>query len=52
MAPTLDILRQIEKTTPSLNFRFSEAPAGAEEYRATGKSMAQSTIKFARMPTP
>jgi 3-isopropylmalate dehydrogenase len=46
MAPTLEILRHIEKTTPSLKFRFSEAPAGAEEYRATGKSMAESTVKL------
>jgi 3-isopropylmalate dehydrogenase len=46
MAPTLDILRRIEATTPSLKFRFSEAPAGAEEYRATGKSMSDKTIKL------
>ena len=47
MAPTLDILRRIEATTPSLKFRFSEAAAGAEEYRATGKSMSDKTIKLA-----
>jgi 3-isopropylmalate dehydrogenase len=46
MAPTLDILRHIEKTTPSLAFRFSEAPAGAEHYKQTGKSMPESTIKL------
>src|SRR3978361_680395 len=44
--PALDILRRIEATTPSLNFRFSEAPAGAEEYKATGKSMSEQTIKL------
>jgi 3-isopropylmalate dehydrogenase len=45
-APALDILRRIEATTPSLKFRFSEAPAGAEEYKATGKSMSEKTIKL------
>jgi 3-isopropylmalate dehydrogenase len=46
MAPTLEILRRIEATIPSLKFRFSEAPAGAEHYRETGKSMPDSTIKL------
>jgi len=46
MRPALDILRHIEKTTPSLEFRFSQAPAGAEHYKATGKSMPDSTIKL------
>jgi 3-isopropylmalate dehydrogenase len=46
MAPTLDILRHVEKTTPSLKFRFTEAAAGAEHYRETGKSMPDSTIKL------
>ncbi len=46
MAPTLDMLRRIEATTPSLKFRFSEAPAGADEYRATGKSMSEKTIRL------
>jgi 3-isopropylmalate dehydrogenase len=46
MAPTLDILHRIEATTPSLKFRFTEAPAGAEHYKATGKSMSESTIKL------
>ena len=46
MAPALEILRRIEATTPSLAFRFTEAPAGAEEYRATGKSMSDKTIKL------
>jgi 3-isopropylmalate dehydrogenase len=45
-APALDILRRIEATTPSRKFRFSEAPAGAEEYKATGKSMSEKTIKL------
>jgi 3-isopropylmalate dehydrogenase len=46
MAPALDVLRRIEATTPGLKFRFSEAPAGAEEYKATGKSMSDKTIKL------
>jgi 3-isopropylmalate dehydrogenase len=46
MAPTLDILRKVESTTPGLRFRFTEAPAGAENYKATGKSMPDSTIKL------
>ncbi|HEY0224763.1 MAG TPA: isocitrate/isopropylmalate family dehydrogenase [Pseudolabrys sp.] len=46
MAPTLEILRRIEATTPSLNFRFTQAAAGANEYKDTGKSMPESTIKL------
>ncbi len=46
MAPTLDILRRIEATTPSLKLRFTEAAAGANHYRETGKSMPESTIKL------
>jgi 3-isopropylmalate dehydrogenase len=46
MAPTLEILRRIEATTPSLKFRFSEAAAGADHYKATGKSMPETTIKL------
>jgi 3-isopropylmalate dehydrogenase len=46
MAPALEVLRRVEATTPRLKFRFSEAPAGAEHYQATGKSMPDSTIKL------
>src|SRR5512136_3270898 len=46
MAPTLDILRRIEASTPSLSFRFTEAPAGANNYLATGKSMPDSTVRL------
>jgi 3-isopropylmalate dehydrogenase len=46
MTPALDILRRIEATTPGLKFRFSEAPAGANEYLQTGKSMSENTIKL------
>jgi 3-isopropylmalate dehydrogenase len=46
MAPALETLRRIEATTPSLKFRFSEAAAGANHYRATGKSMPDTTVKL------
>jgi 3-isopropylmalate dehydrogenase len=46
MAPTLDILRRIEASTPSLKLRFTEAPAGAGHYRETGKSMPDSTVRL------
>src|SRR5581483_2404497 len=46
MAPALEILKKLEATTPSLKFRFTEAPAGAGHYKETGKSMPESTIKL------
>jgi 3-isopropylmalate dehydrogenase len=46
MTPALDVLRRIEATTPGLKFRFTTAPAGAEHYRETGKSMPESTVKL------
>ena len=46
MAPALDVLRRIETTTPGLKFRFTEAPAGANHYKETGKSMPEQTIKL------
>src|SRR5262245_64113727 len=45
MAPALEILRKIEATS-DLAFRFTEAEAGANNYLATGKSIADSTIKL------
>ncbi|MFH1341189.1 MAG: isocitrate/isopropylmalate dehydrogenase family protein [Pseudomonadota bacterium] len=45
MAPALEVLRKIEATT-DLKFRFTEAPAGANHYRETGKSMPESTIRL------
>jgi len=45
MAPALEVLRKIEATT-DLKFRFTEAPAGANHYRETGKSMPDSTIRL------
>jgi 3-isopropylmalate dehydrogenase len=46
MAPALEILRKVEQTTPSLQFRFTEGAAGAGHYKETGKSMPDSTIKL------
>ncbi|HET7848076.1 MAG TPA: isocitrate/isopropylmalate dehydrogenase family protein [Pseudolabrys sp.] len=46
MAPALDVLRQIETTTPGLKFRFTEAAAGANHYKETGRSMPDSTINL------
>src|SRR5712664_2622960 len=45
MAPALEVLRKIEATS-DLNFRFTEAPAGANNYLATGKSMPDSTVRL------
>jgi 3-isopropylmalate dehydrogenase len=46
MAPALEILRRIEASTPGLKFRFSDAPAGADHYQATGTALPESTIKL------
>jgi len=45
MAPALEVLRKVEATT-DLKFRFTDAPAGANEYLATGKSMPDSTVRL------
>ena len=45
MAPALEILRRIEARS-RLEFRFTEAPAGANHYRETGKSMPESTVRL------
>src|SRR6185312_3212999 len=45
MAPAIEVLRRIEATS-DLKFRFSDAPAGANNYLATGKSMPDSTIRL------
>jgi 3-isopropylmalate dehydrogenase len=45
MAPVLEVLRKIEAKS-DLKFRFTEAPAGAVNYRETGKSMPDSTVKL------
>src|SRR3954468_19323507 len=45
MAPAVEVLRKIEATT-DLKFRFTDAPAGANNYLATGKSMPESTVRL------
>ena len=45
MAPALEVLRRIEATS-ELKFRFTDAPAGANNYLATGKSMPDSTVRL------
>ncbi|KJC46803.1 3-isopropylmalate dehydrogenase [Bradyrhizobium sp. LTSP885] len=45
MAPALEVLRKIEART-DLRFRLTEAAAGAVNYRETGKSMPESTIRL------
>src|SRR5271156_5087814 len=45
MAPALEVLRKVEAKA-GLKFRFTDAPAGANHYRETGKSMPDSTIKL------
>ena len=45
MAPALEVLRKVGEKA-GLSFRFTEAPAGANNYLATGKSMPDSTIKL------
>ncbi|MCK1745440.1 isocitrate/isopropylmalate dehydrogenase family protein [Bradyrhizobium sp. 139] len=45
MAPAIEVLRKIEAKS-GLRFRFTEAPAGATNYLATGKSMPDTTIKL------
>jgi 3-isopropylmalate dehydrogenase len=45
MASALEILRKVE-TKSDLKFHFTEAPAGANHYRETGKSMPDSTVRL------
>jgi 3-isopropylmalate dehydrogenase len=45
MVPALEILRKVEANS-DLKFRFTEAPAGANHYRETGKSMPDSTVRL------
>ena len=48
MQPALEVLRKVEATTPGLKFKFTQAEAGANHYRDTGKSMPDSTVKLCR----
>src|ERR1700741_2305320 len=45
MAPALEILRKVE-TRAGLSFRFTDAPAGAVNYRETGKSMPDTPVRL------
>lgn len=45
MAPALEILRKVEFKA-GLKFRFTDAPAGANHYRETGKSMPDTTVRL------
>src|SRR5471032_2589198 len=45
MAPALEVLRKVESKA-GLKFRFTNAPAGANHYRETGKSMPESTVRL------
>src|SRR5690349_4967699 len=45
MAPALEVLRKIEARS-GLSFRFTEAAAGAVNYRQTGKSMPDTTVRL------
>src|SRR6201995_1121135 len=42
MAPALEVLRKVESKA-GVKFRFTDAPAGANHYFGTGKSMPEST---------
>ena len=45
MAPALEVLRKVESRS-GLSFRFTEAAAGAVNYKETGKSMPDSTVRL------
>src|SRR5438552_3762780 len=46
MAPALEILNKVAAATPGLQFRFTDAAAGAGHYRDTGKSMPETTVRL------
>ena len=48
MASALEVLRRLVATTPGLQLRFTEAPAGAGHYRDTGQALPESTVKLCR----
>ena len=45
MSPALEILHKVEASS-DLQFRFTEAPAGANHYLATGRSMPETTVRL------
>src|SRR5688572_24200992 len=46
MVPALAILNAVAAMTPGLNLRFTEAPAGADHYLATGTALPDSTVRL------
>src|SRR5262245_5672557 len=46
MRPALALLQKVSATIPNLDLRFTEAPAGAEHYRATGTALPDETVKL------
>ena len=46
MAPALEVLRKLESTTSRLKFRFTEAAAGAGQYRESGTALPESTVRL------
>ena len=48
MAPTLEILRQMSRTSAAYALDFIEAPAGAAHYARTGESLPDSSMDIAR----
>lgn len=45
MTPVLEVLRKVSATS-DLEFRFTEAPAGASHFRETGSSMPDSAVRL------
>ncbi len=48
MAPTLEILRQLSRGSPSYELVFTDAPAGAAHYAKTGESFPTGSLETAR----
>lgn len=46
MAPALALLDKVTAAIPDLGLRFTQAPAGAEHYRATGTALPDETVKL------
>jgi 3-isopropylmalate dehydrogenase len=46
MTPALVVLRKVASLTTSLDFRFTEASAGAGHYRDTGTALPESTVRL------
>src|SRR5262245_64060129 len=49
MAPALDVLKKVAAGVHHLDLRFTEAPAGADHYRATGTALPDATIKLCEL---